>query len=171
MRRILAVALTVALTTVAGALPCAAPASAAGATVVVDCRRLTGGGHYADPLRIGAVTEPVVVVNCPPLTSGAASAVRYFSFELPAGAGAAGVAMTYYTPGGPALSGVHPRLIRAPYTVKHSSAALYTSGNGLEGFLHPIGDLGPGSFLLGAEKLPSPLGSVRTVWFNILIRP
>ena len=168
MRRFLSVVLTAALAAVTGALALAAPAAAA---VTLDCRSLSGSGQYSDPVLIGAVTQPVVVANCPPLSSGAGFAVRYFSFSLPSGASASGVAMTYYRPGGPELSGVHPRLVRPPFTLKHSLAAIYTSGNGLEGFYHPIGDIGAGAFLLGAEKLSSPLGSVQTVWFNILIKP
>jgi hypothetical protein len=165
MRRILAVVLAV----VAGVLVFAAPASAA--TVTVDCRHLPGTGEYANPLRVGTVTRPVVIMNCPPLSAGKGLAVRYFSFVLTAGASASGVAMTYYLPGGPGLSGVHPRLVRPPYTLKKSSAAFYTSGAGLEGFYQPIGDIGAGGFLLGAEKLSSPLGSLPTVWFNVLIKP
>jgi hypothetical protein len=168
MRRVVAVVLAAVLVAVAGALAPAAPASAA---VTLDCRRLPGSGGYADPLRIGAVTQPVVVMNCPPLTAGTGFAVRYFSFVLTARASVSGIALTYYLPGGPALSGVHPRLIRPPYTLKKSSAAFYTSSAGLEGFYQPIGDVGAGGFLLGAEKLSSPLGSLRTVPFNVLIKP
>ena len=168
MRRMLISALTAAVAAAAGAVVLPQPAAA---TVAADCRRLAGSGRYSDPVRIGAVTQPVFLVNCPPLTSGTGYAVRYFSFSLPAGASPAGLAMTYYKPGGPGLSGVHPRVVRPPHTVQHSSAAIYTSGGGMEGFYQPIGELGTGRFLLGAEKLSSPRGSVQTVWFNVVIKP
>lgn len=57
-------------------------------------------------------------------------------------------------------------------TVKHSLDADFMRLGDLEGFAHATaGLLAEGTWLLGAEKLSSPLGSLVTEKFNVVIVP
>lgn len=153
-------------------LTVAQPASAAASPRYLNCAALPGVGSFANPRIIGSITVPTVVQNCPPLTSGAANAVRYFRFNLPRQPSGNSAVLTYYQLRVAGQSGVHPRLVWAPWTVKGSMGTAYLDARGYKGFYHPMGDLWSGSgWLLGAEKLTSPLGSVQTAPYNVLVTP
>ena len=138
----------------------------------LDCRSLAGTGSYSDPKRVGAITQTTIVTNCPPLTSGSGFNVRYFSFALNQRPTAQSYVMTYYQRSSSAESGVHPRLAWGAITVKNSLSAKYYRSGSLEAFYHTMGDLwAGGSWRLGAEKLSSPLGSLRTAPYNIAFVP
>ncbi|WP_033344324.1 hypothetical protein [Catenuloplanes japonicus] len=148
----------------------AVKAMAATQTRTLSCAALPGSGSYSDPRLIGDVTGPVVVRDCPALSSGAGFAVRYFRFNLPGQPSASSAALIYYPQGG---VGVHPRLVWPPRTVKGSTGGTgYLDQQGYTGFFHPMGDLWAGNgWLLGAEKLRSPLNSTQTSRYNVLITP
>jgi hypothetical protein len=155
-------------------LTVAGPADAAAAPSprYLDCAALPGAGTYANPSVIGSITMPTVVQNCPPLASGAAYAVRYFRFNLPKQPSASSAVLTYYQLRTTAQSGVHPCLLWSPWTVKDSLGTGYQDAKGYKGFYHPMSDLWAGTgWLIGAEKLSSPLGSVQTAPYNVLLTP
>ncbi|MGQ4344240.1 hypothetical protein [Streptomyces sp. SAS_275] len=110
-------------TAVVSTLVLAAPASAA--TYRYDCRRLPGNVSYSHPLALGNVTgRTVVAVNCPPLTSGAGYANRYFSFTLTRPARAPSCAGASFALSAGQRSAVNPSLSRGPYTVMHTGVGL-----------------------------------------------
>ncbi|NEB34769.1 hypothetical protein G3I62_37830 [Streptomyces sp. SID14446] len=154
----------------------AAPASAA--TYRYDCRRLPGNGSYSHPLALGNVTgRTVVAVNCPPLTSGAGYANRYFSFTLTRPARVPSCAGASFALSAGQRSAVNPSLSRGPCTVMHTGAGLWTynrSGvaNGRHLPLGPLpggGVLAAGTYRLDLQKLDSPLRSRSTPWCNVVV--
>lgn len=175
MRRVGLAAVAVA-TAVVSTLVLAAPASAA--TYRYDCRRLSGNGSYSHPLALGNVTgRTVVAVNCPPLTSGAGYANRYFSFTLTRPARVPSYAGASFALNTSQRSAVNPSLSRGPYTVMHTGAGLWTynrSGvaNGRYLPLGPLpggGVLAAGTYRLDLQKLDSPLRSLSTPWFDVVV--
>ncbi len=147
------------------------PAIAAANVDSFDCTSMAGSGSYARPLRIGRVTRPTIVLDCPGLTSGRGFNVRYFSFSLPDRPTTESAVATHYLSAGNGLSGVHPRVAAGPRTVKHSLDAHYFNDGTYEGFYHVLADLTAGTYRLGAEKLSSPLASIETDSFNVIIIP
>ncbi|MGQ4363388.1 hypothetical protein [Streptomyces sp. SAS_272] len=171
------VAAVVTATTAAAAMTLALAPSAAAATYQYDCRRLAGAGTYSNPLRLGNVTgRTVVAVNCPPLTSGAGYANRYFSFSLTRPARVPSYAGASFVLNRTQKSAVNPSLARGPYTLLHTGAGLWTydpSGvfNGRYLPLAPLpgsGVLPAGTYRLNMQKLDSPLRSLSTPWFNVV---
>lgn len=167
-RRAITVLVPLLLTT----LTVAGPATAAPPSPrYLNCAALPGAGTYANPRVIGAVKIPTVVRNCPPLSSGA-QAVSYFRFNLPKQPSANSAVLTYYQLRTAAQSGVHPKLVWSPWTMKGSLGTGYLDARGYKGFYHPMADLWAGKgWLLGAEKVSSPAGSVQTAPYNVLVTP
>ncbi|MFE1285679.1 hypothetical protein [Streptomyces sp. NPDC058751] len=163
-------------TAIASAVVLAPPASAA--TYQYDCRRLSGDGSYSRPLALGNVTgRTVIAVNCPPLRSGAGYTKRFFSFTLTRPARRPSYAGAAFTLDRNHRSAVNPYLLSGPYTVMHTSAGLWTYNragvaNGRFLPLGPMpggGTLPAGTYRLGVQKLTSPLGSLGTPWFNVMV--
>ncbi|MGW2050489.1 hypothetical protein ACWCPF_35740 [Streptomyces sp. NPDC001858] len=162
---------------VATTLAVAPPAAAA--TYQYDCRRLSGTGSYSSPLNLGNVTgRTVVAVNCPPLTSGAGYANRYFSFTLTRPARVPSYAGASFVLNQVQKSAVNPSLSSGPYTIMHTSAGLWTydrngAFNGRYLPLAPLpggrGVLAAGTYRLNLQKLDSPLRSLSTPWFNVVV--
>ena len=162
-----------AMLTAATAFATTAPdvAEAASPYRQISCTRLAGSGTYSNPYRIGTITQPTIVVGCRPLTSGRGFNTRYFSFDFRRQPSAGSAVMTYYQRRNASESGVHPRISSGPWTVKNSLSARYWRSGSLEGFYHLTRDLRPGQYRVGAEKLRSPLSSLQTASYNILIVP
>ncbi|WP_371785402.1 hypothetical protein [Streptosporangium subroseum] len=160
--------------------PFAAPASAramstsatASATSVttVNCRSLRGSGSYSDPLRLGTVRGTVVATGCPALTSGSGNVYRYFIFSTVRTAGRGSAAGARFRLTGN-LSAVHPRLASGPVTVLRSMQHGFWTGRSpnFTGRYLPIGGLYAGTYRLGVEKLRSPLSSLSTPRFDVVI--
>lgn len=164
------------VTAAASALVAAPPASAA--TYQYDCRRLLGSGSYSNPVSLGNVTgRTVVAVNCPPLTSGAGYANRYFSFTLTRPARVPSYAGASFALEPTRRSAVNPSLSRGAYTIMHTSAGVWTYNragvaNGRYLPLGPLpggGVLPAGTYRLNLQKLDSPLRSISTPWFNVVV--
>ena len=137
----------------------------------IDCQSLPGAGSFWDPIRIGAVDQTVVLVGCPALTAGDGYNHIYYSFDLirPAPSGAIVGTSFIRVPG--ATSAVHPRLATSGGVTLLSSrrnGAWFEQPPATMRYL-PIEGLPAGRYMLGAEKLGSPLGSLQTPSFNILI--
>ena len=145
----------------------------------LDCSRLQGAGTYANPFIIGTVDRTTVVVGCPSLSSGRGFNTRYFQFGLPhtAPQGSA-IGMTYtLTPN--ERSAVHPGLIN-PHTGvvladtltdgfwvgNPPSQGRFVSINPLNRFQQP---LPAGQWILRASKIDSPLRSLQTPPYNVVI--
>ncbi|MFE6826350.1 hypothetical protein [Streptomyces sp. NPDC057690] len=159
------------VTAAASALVAAPPASAA--TYQYDCRRLFGSGSYSNPVSLGNVTgRTVVAVNCPPLTSGAGYANRYFSFTLTRPARVPSYAGASFALEATRRSAVNPSLSRGAYTIMHTSAGVWTYNRAgvANGRYLPLGGVLPaGTYRLNLQKLDSPLRSVSTPWFNVVV--
>jgi hypothetical protein len=164
--------------TAAAAMTLALAPPAAASTYRYDCRRLAGSGTYGNPLALGNVTgRTVVAVNCPPLTSGAGYANRYFSFTLTRPARVPSYAGASFVLDRTQKSAVNPSLARGPYTILHTSAGLWTYDRGgvLNGRYLPLaplpgsGVLPAGTYRLNMQKLDSPLRSLSTPWFNVVV--
>ena len=178
LRPLRKVAAVVTAVTAAAAMTLALAPPAAAATYRYDCRRLAGAGTYGSPLALGDVTgRTVVAVNCPPLTSGAGYANRYFSFTLTRPARVPSYAGASFVLNRTQKSAVNPSLARGPYTILHTSAGLWTydrSGvfNGRYLPLAPLPDGGvlpAGTYRLNMQKLDSPLRSLSTPWFHVVV--
>ncbi|MCX5265683.1 hypothetical protein [Streptomyces sp. NBC_00199] len=172
------VAAAVTATTAAAAMTLTLAPSAAAATYQYDCRRLAGVGTYSSPLALGNVTgRTVVAVNCPPLTSGAGYANRYFSFTLTRSARVRSYAGASFVLNRTQKSAVNPSLARGPYAIMHTSAGLWTYDRGgvFNGRYLPLaplpggGVLPAGTYRLNTQKLDSPLRSLSTPGFNVVV--
>ncbi|WP_157546799.1 hypothetical protein [Hamadaea tsunoensis] len=156
---------------IAGTVASATPAEAA-TTRYLNCATLAGSGSYSNPKLLGTISVRTVVQNCPALSSGSGYNLRYFKFTLPRGASGSSLALTYYHRTSSSQSGVHPRIANGAYTVRSAASSRYYQDSYYQGFYQALYGLPAGSnYRLGAEKLSSPLGSVRTAPFNILIVP
>jgi hypothetical protein len=145
------------------------PAEAA-AAVRVSCNALPGSGSYSDPLRLGTISGTVIAVGCPPLTSGAPFNRRYFSFSTTRTAGQNSVAGSRFTLTREASSAVHPRLSSGPWTVMRSSDGFWTGTSpNFTGRYLPLAGLRAGAYRLGVEKLRSPLSSLSTPSFDVIV--
>ncbi|MFK0171661.1 hypothetical protein ACIQU5_22945 [Streptomyces sp. NPDC090306] len=166
---------TVVLTAAAGAV---APTASA-ATYRYDCRKLVGAGSYNSPKQLGNVTgRTVVAVNCPPLTSGLPYNHRYFSFTLTRAARVPSLAGATFRLTSAQSSAVNPSLSRGPVTWLHTSAGVWTrdpntgvlNGRYLPLAPYPGGGVLPaGTYRLDMQKLKSPLSSLSTPWFNVVV--
>lgn len=154
----------------AGASATAAPAQAAESTVTrVDCRSLYGSGSYANPVRLGTIRGTLIAAGCPPLTSGAGYNNRYFLFSTTRTAGRGSVAGAAFRLSGN-QSAVHPRLASGAVTIMRSSQGFWTGDSpDFTGRYLPIQGLYAGTYRLGMEKLRSPLSSLSTPWFDVVV--
>ena len=138
----------------------------------IDCSTLVGTGDAMDPIRLGAVEGTVILVGCPALMAGYnPNNSRYYSFELlrPAPAGAV-VGASFVRVAG-ASSAVHPRLATAAGVTLLTSRqhGVWAEQPPATVRYLPIAGLPPGHYVLGVEKLGSPLASLQTPSFNVLI--
>jgi hypothetical protein len=153
------------------ATPVASAAPATQEIRSIDCSSLLGAGSYSNPKRVGAITQVTIVYDCPPLTSGRPFNVTYFAFALPGQPTPDAGVLTSYAAGS-RDSGVHPRLAWGAQTTKGSLSAAYYNDGQFEGFYHSMNDLWAGNaWLVGAEKLSSPLGSLQTAWYTVTFVP
>lgn len=146
------------------------------AFVQVPCSRFAGSGSYSDPVRIGLVNRPAIIVGCPRLTSGRPFNVRYYLIGLPANRTANAAAGAFFDLAPGEISAVHPRLVALNgVTLLRSSVDGFWVGNpnayGRVGRFIPLTRVPGGTYRLGVEKLDSPLRSVQTPNFNIVIIP
>ncbi|OIJ63578.1 hypothetical protein [Streptomyces mangrovisoli] len=170
----LGVAATLALAIVGTAAP-----DASAATYRYDCRRLAGAGSYSSPFQLGNVTgRTVVAVNCPPLTSGVPYNHRYFAFTLTRAARVPSLVGATFQLNSAQSSAVNPSLSRGPVTWLHTSAGIWTrdrSTGALNGRYLPLapypggGVLPAGTYRVDMQKLRSPLSSLSTPWFNVVV--
>jgi hypothetical protein len=149
----------------------AAVASTVQAQNQIDCSRLPGTGSFSNPLRIGRVSRTTIVVGCPGLSSGRAFNHRYYTFDLTRQAPANAVIGTMFIPTTAVPSAVHPRLALPNGTTLMTSMShgfWYQSGPWVFRLL-PFQGFRAGRYVFGVEKLDSPLRSLRTPSFNLLI--
>jgi hypothetical protein len=145
--------------------------------VLIPCSNLRGAGSFNNPLVIGVVNRPVRITNCPRLQSGSASLVsRYFRFSLqfPASTGSFVASGANLVPG--AISAVHPNVSSpAGFRLRTSAANGSWIGDpnrlGLVWRLVPLANLPASTYVLGVEKQDSPLRSLQTPNFDIVINP
>ena len=157
------------------ALAAAPSYSASAAYRVLDCRRLPGTGSFSDPVRIGILRRSTLVRSCRGLKSGRPFNVRYFSFTLTRRAPPGSAVGALFTLRANAKSAVHPRLATTDgWTLARSTTDGFWTGQSpkLGRFIRisPIPStgqtLGAGTWIVGYEKLDSPLRSLRTPPFN-----
>lgn len=141
---------------------------------------LQGSGSWSDPIIIGPVSEPTMIINCPPLASGTylkkSYIFRYFQITLETHPSAQAVAGAVVRPTGNAKSAVHPRLASLDGgTLLKSSADGFWVGNPdtdeTFGRYIPLKDLEAGTYMLGVEKMDSPLRSIQTPVFTLVVVP
>lgn len=141
---------------------------------------LQGSGSWSDPLIIGPVSKPTMIVNCPPLASGTylnkSYIFRYFKITLENPPTAQAAIGAVVRPTGNVISAVHPRLASLRgLTLLRSSADGFWVGNPesdeMFGRYIPLAGIEPGTYMLGVEKMDSPLRSVQTPAFTLLIVP
>lgn len=158
--------LLVALAVLAGA-----PAPAAQGQGAFPCAGLPGAGSFANPLHIGAIGQTTVLTGCSSLSSGSGFSSRYYSFDLVRPAPGGAVVATSFVPVPAAQSAVHPRLAAAngmTLLTSRRDGAWAEQPPAQIRYL-PIGGLAPGRYLLGVEKIDSPLRSLQTPHFDLLI--
>ncbi len=145
--------------------------------VQIPCSNLRGAGTFSNPLVIGMVTRPIVIVNCPALSSGRGFTVRYFSFSLRSRGSQGSYAGTGATITAQVPSAVHPRIAtQSGFTLltSFSPSASWIGNPNQPGPLWrllPLNGLSAGSYVLGAEKLDPPFRSIQTPNFSIAINP
>lgn len=145
--------------------------------VQIPCSSLRGAGTFSNPLVIGVVTRPVLIVNCPALSSGRGFNVRYFSFSLRSRGNQDSFAATGANITAQIPSAVHPRIVtQSGFTLltSFSPSAFWIGNPNQPGPLWrvlPLNALSAGSYILGAEKLDSPVRSIQTPNFTIAISP
>ncbi len=149
------------------------PSAGPGASGRVErsCSLLSGAGSFSNPLVIGTVTRNTLVRDCEPLTSGAGFNQTWFSFALasPAPPDALVASLFQLTP--TAISAVHPRLASGAVTLITSTSGGVWLGdpNAPSGRALPVGGLSAGPYMLGMEKLDSPLRSLNTPPYHVAI--
>ncbi len=141
---------------------------------VLDCGTVPGSGTFTDPLQLGVVGGPVTARGCAPLTSGSPFNVRYFSFTLSTAPGANAHAGAAFTITPDALGPVYPAIVLpGGWVLKNSLGAGYWTGTepDFTGRYQQISDLAPGTYILRTEKLDSPLRSLTTPSFDVVVDP
>ena len=147
--------------------------------LILNCSQLQGTGTYSNPFIIGTVDRTTVVVGCPSLSSGRNFNTRYFRFGLrrtaPRGA-AVGMIFTL-TPNG--RSAVHPGLVNPRNGVVIADTltdGFWIGTPPTQGRFVSIGPLNrfrqplpAGQWILRASKIDSPLRSLRTPSYNVVI--
>ncbi|MEU1403068.1 hypothetical protein ABZ471_12020 [Streptomyces sp. NPDC005728] len=139
-----------------------------------DCADLAGSGTFTDPLQLGVVDGPVTAQNCAPLTSGSPFNVRYFSFTLSGTPGADARAGASFTLTQDALGPVYPAIVQPNgWVLKHSLGSGYWTGTepDFTGRYQQLSDLAPGTYILRTEKLDSPLHSLSTPSYDVVVDP
>ncbi|MFF3944615.1 hypothetical protein ACFYYN_07300 [Streptomyces sp. NPDC001902] len=158
-----------------GAGPSGDPDGApAGGPRTTSCDALPGSGTFTDPLQLGVVDGPVVAEGCAPLTPGSPFNARYFSFTLPAAPGADAHAGPSFALTQDALGPVYPAVVLpGGWVLKHSLGSGYWTGTEpwFTGRYQPIADLAPGTYILRTEKLDSPLHSLTTPAYDVVVDP
>jgi hypothetical protein len=140
------------------------------------CSKLRGSGAFSDPIEIGLVTQPTQVTDCERLSSGPSFNHRYYRFTFRQDAGSEAVAGAVVRTTRTARSAVHPRLATPRgRTLLTSRRNGYWEGDpnalGRVGRFLPLSGLSAGTYILGVEKLDSPLRSTQTNPFSIVIVP
>ncbi|MFD5794634.1 hypothetical protein ACFWIO_14030 [Streptomyces diastatochromogenes] len=139
-----------------------------------DCGSLAGSGTFTDPLQLGVVDGLVTARNCAPLTSGSPFNVRYFSFTLSGTPGTDAHAGASFTLTQDALGPVYPAIVQPNgWVLKHSLGSGYWTGTepDFTGRYQQISDLAPGTYILRTEKLDSPLHSLSTPSYDVVVDP
>jgi len=137
----------------------------------INCASLNGAGTFANPKWLGSVDRTIKVVGCPGLSSGAGFNSRYYAFDLTRSAPVNSIIGPAFMLTQNAQSAVHPRLaLPSGFTLLTSMAQgqWYSQPPWLIRYL-PIGNLPAGRYWLGVEKLDSPLRSLQTPNFDLLI--
>jgi hypothetical protein len=137
----------------------------------INCASLNGAGTFSNPKWLGSIDRTTKVVWCPGLTSGAGFNSRYYAFDLTRSAPASSIIGPAFILTQDAQSAVHPRLaLPNGFTLltSLSHGQWYSQPPWLLRYL-PIGGLLAGRYWLGVEKLDSPLRSLQTPSFDILI--
>ncbi|MFE1312928.1 hypothetical protein [Streptomyces sp. NPDC058755] len=137
-----------------------------------DCGSLAGSGTFTDPLQLGVVDGLVTARDCAPLTSGSPFNVRYFSFTLPGTPGTNAHAGASFTLTQDALGPVYPAIVQPNgWVLKHSLGSGYWTGTepDFTGRYQEISDLAPGTYILRTEKLDSPLHSLSTPSYDVVV--
>ncbi|MEU5098069.1 hypothetical protein [Streptomyces sp. NPDC020996] len=140
----------------------------------LDCGSLPGSGTFTDPLQLGTVDGPVTAGNCDPLTPGSPFNVRYFSFTLSGAPGSSAHAGASFTLTQNALGPVYPAIIQPNgWVLKNSLGSGYWTGTepDFTGRYQQISDLAPGTYILRTEKLDSPLHSLSTPSYDVVVDP
>jgi hypothetical protein len=144
--------------------------------VQIPCSSLPGAGSFSNPLAIGVVTRPVRITNCSRLSSGRGFSSRFFSFTLRStGSQGSFVASgANLVPG--AISAVHPNVsttggFRVRTTLANGSWIGNPDQLGLVWRLLPLVNLPANPYVLGVEKIDSPLRSALTPNFDLVINP
>jgi hypothetical protein len=138
----------------------------------LNCLSLPGAGSFSNPRYIGRVDRTTVVSGCPRLSSGQGFSSRYYSFDLTRPAPNGSVVGTGFVLTPDAQSAVHPRLAlpngQTLITSSSPQAFWYSLPPALFRFL-PITNLPADRYILGVEKLDSPLRSLQTPNFDLYI--
>ncbi|MGW2706853.1 hypothetical protein [Streptomyces sp. NPDC001340] len=137
-----------------------------------DCGSLAGSGTFTDPLQLGVVDGLVTARDCAPLTSGSPFNVRYFSFTLSGTPGTNAHAGASFTLTQDALGPVYPAIVQPNgWVLKHSLGSGYWTGTepDFTGRYQEISDLPPGTYILRTEKLDSPLHSLSTPSYDVVV--
>jgi hypothetical protein len=131
-----------------------------------SCGGLSGNGSYSNPHPIGTVSGTTRLSGCARLTSGDPFDVEYFSLSISATPGPGSrVGARFVTSGNE--SAVHPRLVR-----KDGGVTVLKSADGFSdasGRWLSIAGIAPGAYILGFEKLRSPLSSLETSTYDVEI--
>jgi hypothetical protein len=141
------------------------------AQTTINCANLRGSGSFSNPQYLGRVSRTTLVVGCQGLSSGYPYNRRYYAFDLTRQAPYGSVISTMFIPTASAPSAVHPRLALpngVTLMTSMSHGQWYTYSPWVYRYL-PAQGLPPGRYILGVEKLDSPLRSIRTPSFNLLI--
>ncbi|MCZ0985723.1 hypothetical protein [Streptomyces diastatochromogenes] len=139
-----------------------------------DCGSLAGSGTFTDPLQLGVVDGLVTARDCAPLTSGSPFNVRYFSFTLSGAPGTDAHAGASFTLTQDALGPVYPAIVQPNgWVLKHSLGSGYWTGTepDFTGRYQQISDLASGTYILRTEKLDSPLHSLSTPSYDVVVDP
>jgi len=144
--------------------------------IQVPCNQFQGRGTFSNPIVLGLVNRPVIIMDCPRLSSGKGFNLRYYQIALPASRSANAVAGAFANLAPGEISAVHPRLASlSGVTLLTSEGQGFWVGNpninGLVGRFIPLTTIPEGSYLLGFAKIDSPLRSIQTPNFSIVIIP
>lgn len=146
-------------------------AHAQAAPLTLDCANFFGSGSFSDPVWLGTIDQTTVITGCPALSSGAGFNSRHYGFDLAVTAPSTAFVATAVVPVPGAISTVQSELVDANGFILGSS---FLNGYPIEQppwhiSVLPIGGLAPGRYAVVAEKIDSPLRSLLTPTFDIMI--